>query len=219
MTKLGIFGTSGFAREVGDIADALGYEPIYLAADASELAVWAFDQPAILESELETLGSIPFAIGIGENRIRERVATRYRDRLSFPSLIHPTSSFGRGQRAKIEAQSGVIVCAGVRFTNNIEVGAFCVFNLNATVGHDCVFEGRPVRPSRVMSGWPRAAGSGPVPPSTKAPTPRNSRSARTPPSAPAQSLSNPPMPRRFTSAFLPSESNENLDHCRSRRQP
>ena len=161
MKKLGIFGTSGFAREVGDIADALGYEPIYLAADASELAAWAFDQPAILESKLETLGSIQFAIGIGENRIRERVATRFRDRLSFPSLIHPTSSFGRGQRARIEAKSGVIVCAGVRFTNNIEVGAFCVFNLNATVGHDCVFEDfANVAPGATISGNVRVATRG-----------------------------------------------------------
>lgn len=140
MKKLGIFGTSGFAREVGDIADALGYEPIYLAADAGELAAWKFDQPAILESELDTLGSILFAIGIGENRIRERVALRYQDRLAFPSLIHPSSSFGAGQRAKVESQRGVIICAGVRFTNNIDVGAFTVFNLNATVGHDCCIE-------------------------------------------------------------------------------
>jgi sugar O-acyltransferase (sialic acid O-acetyltransferase NeuD family) len=158
MTKLGIFGTSGFAREVGDIAEALGYQPIYLAANPDELATWAFDQPAILESELETLGPIPFAIGIGENHIRERVATRYRDQLSFPSLIHPTSSFGRGQRAKIEAQNGVIVCAGVRFTNSIEVGAFCIFNLNATVGHDCVFEDfANVAPGATISGNVRVA--------------------------------------------------------------
>lgn len=158
MTKLGIFGTSGFAREVGDVADALGYEPIYIAADAGELAAWKFDQPAILESELETLGSIPFAIGIGENRIRERVATRYQDRLSFPSLIHPSSSFGLGQRAKIEAQRGVIVCAGVRFTSNIEVGAFCVFNLNATVGHDCLIEDFVnIAPSANISGNVRVA--------------------------------------------------------------
>jgi acetyltransferase-like isoleucine patch superfamily enzyme len=32
------------------------------------------------------------------------------------------------------------VCAGVRFTNAIEVGDFSIFNLNATVGHDVVFE-------------------------------------------------------------------------------
>ncbi|HEX7690361.1 MAG TPA: NeuD/PglB/VioB family sugar acetyltransferase [Burkholderiaceae bacterium] len=137
MTKLGIFGTSGFAREVGDIAEALGYDPIYLAADAVELAAWQFDAPAILESELASLGTIPFAVGIGENRVRERVAMRHRDRLTFPSLAHPSATFGAGQRAKVEAQRGVIVCAGVRFTNNIQVGQFSIFNLNATVGHDC----------------------------------------------------------------------------------
>lgn len=137
MTKLGIFGTSGFAREVGDIAEALGYDPIYLAADAVELAAWQFDAPAILESELASLGTIPFAVGIGENRVRERVAMRHRDRLTFPSLAHPSATFGAGQRSKVEAQRGVIVCAGVRFTNNIEIGQFSIFNLNATVGHDC----------------------------------------------------------------------------------
>ena len=158
MTKLGIFGTSGFAREVGDIAEALGHEPIYLAANADELVAWTFDQPTILESELETLGSIPFAIGIGENRIRERVATRYRDRLSFPNLIHPSSSFGRGQRPSIEAQRGVIVCAGVRFTSNIKVGDFCIFNLNATVGHDCIFEDfTNIAPGANISGNVRVA--------------------------------------------------------------
>jgi sugar O-acyltransferase (sialic acid O-acetyltransferase NeuD family) len=140
MTKLGIFGTSGFAREVGDIADALGYEPIYLAADPGELAAWQFDAPVILEANLASLGPIPFAIGIGENRIRERVASRHRDQLAFPSLVHPSASFGMGQREKVEAQRGVIVCAGVRFTNNIEVGQFSVFNLNVTVGHDCWIE-------------------------------------------------------------------------------
>lgn len=140
MKQIGIFGTSGFAREVGDIADALGYEPIYLAADAGELAAWQFDAPAILEANLASLGEIPFAIGIGENGVRERVALRHQDRLAFPSLVHPSASFGVDQREKIEAQLGVIVCAGVRFTNNIEIGRFSVFNLNVTVGHDCWIE-------------------------------------------------------------------------------
>jgi acetyltransferase-like isoleucine patch superfamily enzyme len=40
----------------------------------------------------------------------------------------------------IEARRGVIVCAGVRFTNTIAVGDFCLFNLNATIGHDVVVD-------------------------------------------------------------------------------
>jgi len=34
----------------------------------------------------------------------------------------------------------VVVCAGVRFTNAIEVGDFAIFNLNATIGHDVVID-------------------------------------------------------------------------------
>ena len=35
---------------------------------------------------------------------------------------------------------GVIICAGVRLTNNIKVGNFSILNLNATVGHDTIIE-------------------------------------------------------------------------------
>lgn len=153
MKKLAIFGTSGFAREVGDIAFALGYEPVYVAANADELASWSFDAPAIAERDIASLGNIPFAIGIGDNRVREKVAARYEGRIDFPSLIHPSASFGRAQQKTISQQRGVIVSAGVRFTNNIEVGPFAVFNLNATVGHDCVFEGfTTVSPGANVSG-------------------------------------------------------------------
>jgi sugar O-acyltransferase (sialic acid O-acetyltransferase NeuD family) len=140
MTRLGIFGASGFAREVGDIAAELGYTPVYIARDAAERDEWPFEDEIVLEAEVEASAIESFAIGIGDNAIRQRVAARFADRLSFPSLIHPSASFGRGQRERIAAARGVIVCAGVRFTNHIEVGSFTIFNLNATVGHDVVIE-------------------------------------------------------------------------------
>jgi sugar O-acyltransferase (sialic acid O-acetyltransferase NeuD family) len=138
MTRLGIFGTSGFAREVADIAAELGYAPVFVARDEVELDHWPFGGDVILETDVDRHATeMPFAIGIGENAVRQRVATRFDGRLRFETLIHPSATFGRGQRAIIEARRGVIVCAGVRFTNNIEVGDFSIFNLNATVGHDC----------------------------------------------------------------------------------
>lgn len=136
MTRLGIFGASGFAREVADIGADLGYEPVLIARDEAELAGWGFDVPIILEREMPADPEMVFAIGIGDNPARERVAARHAQHLRFPSLIHPSATFGRGQRAVVEAASGAIVCAGVRFTNNIRVGDFAIFNLNATIGHD-----------------------------------------------------------------------------------
>ena len=140
MNSIGIFGTSGFAREVGDIAWALGYTPVYIARDEDELMTGRACGEALLESELNRLKDTAFVIGIGENLTRQKIAQRYADKLNFINLLHPSASFGQQQREIIERSRGNIVCAGVRFTNNIQVGNFSIFNLNATIGHDCVIE-------------------------------------------------------------------------------
>lgn len=140
MKHIGIFGTSGFAREVGDIACDLGCRVIYVARDQSELDAWTFPGEAMLESDVGKYSDMEFTIGIGENAIRQKVAQRFADTLRFANLIHPSATFGQRQRDAIEASRGVVVCAGVRFTNNIQVGDFTVFNLNATIGHDVIVD-------------------------------------------------------------------------------
>lgn len=138
MSRIGIFGTSGMARETGDIAWELGYTPVYVARDQAELVAWSFPDEVILESDVNLYPDMNYIIGIGDNSIRQRIAQRYAERLRFTTLIHPAATFGKGQRALIEARQGIIVCAGVRFTHNIQVGDFCIFNLNATISHDAV---------------------------------------------------------------------------------
>lgn len=141
MNKLGVFGTSGFAREVADIAHVLEYDVVFIARDDEELSSWSFPGRVILESEMDQLSGAEFVIGIGENSVREKIAKRYSSTLKFTNLVHPTASFGRNQREQLASCRGVIVCAGVRLTSNIQVGDFTVFNLNATVGHDSIIEG------------------------------------------------------------------------------
>ena len=58
MKTLGIFGNSGFAREVGDIACDLGYKLVYVARDQPELDVWAFPDEAVLESIAEKVNDM-----------------------------------------------------------------------------------------------------------------------------------------------------------------
>ena len=140
MSRIGIFGTSGMAREAGDIALELGLEPVYVARDQTEMDACSFTAKVILESELDQNQEMDYVIGIGDNGIRQRIAQRYATLLRFANLIHPSASFGIGQRELIEVKQGVIVCAGVRFTNNIQVGDFCIFNLNSTVSHDVVID-------------------------------------------------------------------------------
>jgi len=140
MIDIGIFGTSGFAREVGDVAYDLGFRPIYIASDKLAMETWHFSEEVIIESSVEHYSKMCYSIGIGDNSVREKIAKRFLGELEFHTLIHPSASFGAGQRDVIAVQKGVIICAGVRFTNNISVGNFSIFNLNATVGHDVVVE-------------------------------------------------------------------------------
>ena len=149
--RVGIFGTSGMAREAGDVANDLGYTPLYVARDQAELNNWNFPAEAILESDVLRYQNIPFVIGIGENNIREKVANRYREQLSFCNLIHTSATFGYLQRKVIECQQGIIVCAGVRFTNSIQVGNFCIFN-GCSFQH---FPGRQALLTRYHQGFHR----------------------------------------------------------------
>ncbi len=153
MRKVGIFGTSGMAREAGDIAWALGLEPIYVARVNAEREAWCYPGDVILETEVEQFPDLLFVIGIGENAIRRKVAERFSGRVRFTNLIHPSATFGRGQRKQLELSQGVIVAAGARLTSSIEVGHFTIFNQNVAVAHDCVVEDYVhVAPGATVSG-------------------------------------------------------------------
>lgn len=140
MNRIGIFGTSGMARETGDIALELGLEPVYVARDLNELDAWSFSGQVMLESDIHRYQDMGYVIAVGDNKIRQQISQRYAGRFRFINLIHPSASFGKGQRKLVEDKLGIIVCAGVRFTNNIQVGDFCIFNLNSTISHDVVIE-------------------------------------------------------------------------------
>ncbi len=141
LKKIAIFGASGFAREVADICLACGCRdlafldlnpaqktyfgyPLYNDAEAPELAVQGWS----------------FAMGVGDNRLRQKLYSRF-PHFPYPNLIHPSATFGTvGRQEPLAEKKGNIICAGTRFTNQITFGNFGIFNLNATVGHDCLIE-------------------------------------------------------------------------------
>jgi sugar O-acyltransferase (sialic acid O-acetyltransferase NeuD family) len=137
--KLAIFGTSGFAYEVADIAFACEYSEVVLIADTYTNMPNPQRIRIIQESEIQNLidDDFYFAIGIGEPNVRERVYDNYKT-LRYPNLIHPRASFGHEQLTLINQCKGNIITSGVVFTNNIIVGDFGIYNLNTTIGHDCI---------------------------------------------------------------------------------
>lgn len=140
MMQVGIFGTSGMAREAGDIAVALGLSPVYITNNNSELETWTHNAPLITEEEITRYYDLQFVVGIGDPKIREALVSRFDGQLAFTNLVHPSATFGVDQREELEKSRGNIVAAGVRFTNGIAIGNFCIFNQNATVAHDSVIE-------------------------------------------------------------------------------
>ncbi|AET66059.1 sugar O-acyltransferase, sialic acid O-acetyltransferase NeuD family [Desulfosporosinus orientis DSM 765] len=135
--NIAIFGTSGFAREVADICWAIGYSNIvFIGIDPNQKVLLGYD--VIHESCVKNLyeKNYDFVIGIGDNSIRAKISQEF-DYLKYVNIIHPSASFGKGQLVTFNQCIGNVITAGVRFTNNIEVGNFGIYNLNSTIGHDC----------------------------------------------------------------------------------
>ncbi|UNT54970.1 NeuD/PglB/VioB family sugar acetyltransferase [Lysinibacillus capsici] len=137
MKKLGIFGSSGMAREVADIAIDLGYKEIFfIDLESRKEEVSGYE--IISEDEIGSIcKNTNFIIGIGEGGIREKIYNKFSE-LNYINLIHPSATLGFRQKEKLLCSKGNILCAGTRLTNNIHIGDFGIFNLNTTVTHDCV---------------------------------------------------------------------------------
>lgn len=141
MTKmLYIFGASGLSREVADIALDVGYTVVkFIDMVDGEDEITGFEivsEDSIVELDKE---KVEFVIGVGESELREKIYTKF-PKLNYINIIHPSVTFGKKQLEAINLQRGNIICAGARFTNNIKMGDFGLYNLNITVGHDCTIE-------------------------------------------------------------------------------
>lgn len=137
--KLAIFGTSGFAREVRDIAVLSGYDEIILIGEAPQASIQNF--PVVTEENVFSLAhaDFSFTIGIGNPATRKSVWSRFPE-LNYVNLIHPSATFGFGQLEEVQKRTGNIIFAGARFSNQIFMGNHGIFYFNCTVAHDCTME-------------------------------------------------------------------------------
>lgn len=141
-----VIGTSGFAKEVAQLAHDINeagprrWQAIeYLAEHEADIgrpmpfgAVTATD--AVLAG-LATEADV--AIGIGRPGVRRAIAARLRalPRVGLPNLVHPHAAVHTDY---VRLGVGNVITRGVVFTCDIRVGDFNVFNLNSTLGHDAV---------------------------------------------------------------------------------
>lgn len=137
MKKLAIFGTSGFAKEILDLALDQGYQELcFLEKYEGETGSTILGFPVFPESNISNFLEYDFAIGVAEPNIRKKIATLY-SHLSFPNLIHSQATLGFGMQEQIADSRGIIIAAGARVTNSSKLGNFIIISFNSTVGHDC----------------------------------------------------------------------------------
>lgn len=140
MKKIAIFGTSGFSKEVLDIALDNGYEEIIFLTNGNLGSIKIIGFEVKKESIIEEIyHEYDFAIGIGDGKLREKIVNKY-PYLSYPNLIHSSVTYGHCIKENLEKSKGLIIAAGARLTNSIQMGNFIVINLNSTIGHDTVIE-------------------------------------------------------------------------------
>ncbi len=146
-----IVGTGGFAREllwlIQDINQAQSHggrtDPSYRvlgfiaednkeqwASDLGGLPIMGDDDWAFEHLER----NVCFVPGVGSPGLRRKIAEKYLE-AGFRSLtlVHPSVHMADD----VVLGQGAVLCAGSILTTNIQVGAYVIVNLNATVGHDC----------------------------------------------------------------------------------
>lgn len=97
------------------------------------------DKPAVvapIEGLRQNTSVQNLALAIGSSKLRQELYQKTGRGFSFPNLLHPRALLQEGR--SISMGQGNIIAAGSIFTCDINIGHFCVVNLNCTIGHDVV---------------------------------------------------------------------------------
>lgn len=126
-----IIGAGGFGHEVRSMLPKKYHFKGFVDDDKSRESVVC----NLLEIESNMLvQSSDLLIAIGSSSTRRAVFNKLWKNIEFATLVHPTVILQ--DESSISIGSGSIICASSVFTCDINIGDFCLVNLNCTVGHD-----------------------------------------------------------------------------------
>lgn len=76
-----------------------------------------------------------YVLAVGNSSVRQSLQKRMPAGVEYPILLHPKAYLQ--DRKSISIGKGCVITAGSILTCDINIGSFCVLNLNCTVGHGC----------------------------------------------------------------------------------
>ena len=157
MKNIAIVGSGGFAKEVAFLIEdinkkneewnILGFIDEKVGEFNGKYKVYQND-----EWVTKTNDDIHIVFGLGNPSVVSKLVKLYsiNPNIKYPTLIHPNVI---GDWDRITIGEGNIICAGNIFTTDIHIGAFNVFNLDCTIGHDTVIGNyNVINPSVNISG-------------------------------------------------------------------
>lgn len=129
--KLVIIGASGHGKVIADIALKNGYEIVGFLDDNESLQeICGFPVLGSIKTVCDYKEDCEFVIAIGNNTIREKIATEYDVR--WATLIHPSAVLGM----QVQIGEGTVVMANAIINPCARVGKHCIINTGAIVEHD-----------------------------------------------------------------------------------
>jgi sugar O-acyltransferase (sialic acid O-acetyltransferase NeuD family) len=143
MTKIVIFGTGGFAREVHQLiedinAQSPAFEVLgFLDENSSNHGTLVHGLPVLggvawLAGHANQDVQVTVAIGNPASKRKVIAAIRGITQAPLATLIHPRAWIGN----RVAIGAGSIICAGALITTDIEIGRSVIVNIGSTVGHD-----------------------------------------------------------------------------------
>ena len=128
--SISIIGAGGHSKVIIDIIRELGNYNIVGIYDDNKTGYF---------SEIKIIGKISeinnnkdyFIIGIGNDKIRKKIAEEY-NQLKWATLIHPKTIISKTATIK----EGTVVCAGAIIQTEVEIGKHCIINTNCNIDHE-----------------------------------------------------------------------------------
>lgn len=140
MKRLALIGGGGFAKEVAEVAQLLGYHLVGCVDDGSSILAPAPHWGGLnaLISRQPEFDEVAVAIGAIDRRsfeIRHRILDLFNQYdFTFAKLVSPKATLAKG----VSVSSGVFVAHGVVISVDARIGRHVIINSNAIVGHDAV---------------------------------------------------------------------------------
>jgi acetyltransferase EpsM len=147
MHKINLYGASGHAKVIADIADASDLEIDSIFDDNQEITTFLgiHVKTKFISEELLAL---PLIISIGNNKIRHNLYKKFKLNLALP-LIHPSAVVSK--QAKIG--KGTVVMPNAVINADTSIGENCIINTGAVIEHDCVIENAVhISPNAALAG-------------------------------------------------------------------